>query len=435
MALEQPIARSTTVSGIARAFVLLAVALPAVVHAQTEVLPGQTVTLGPFDSAVCDNQSEPYDYTINGQLQSPVLPFVNCDVSQSAVGGLKVRAGAGAFVAGGGLNQTIVRRSDPLRYGFAVGRIGNTIQIPALESGQVGSEVLAAQFSTEVAWNGLLWNRRISIPSWAQVVATLQLRDLTTGAVVASNTFLNERADLEFVLPENFGDFTFFAYGWRSVKNASGVDLTAQIVRGRDYRIEIEAKCEDLSVVFPLKINPFDQNLGGIGDALWSGGGCFFTDDSVNSIAPDDDFLSVTLPVAFPFFNFDLKYDVNGGFIASPVTVTVQDDTKAKLAELLNRDDDGDGILNNVDACPNSDLSPTVVIDGCDSGAANPLFTSGCSLSDEIAKCALAAGNHGQFVSCVARLTKDASTLDEQGQGVWANKGGIQSCAAQANIP
>jgi hypothetical protein len=437
MALQQPAARPAPIPGISRAVMFLAVALPAIVHAQTTtVLPGQSVTLPPFNYDQCEAQSQEYKYTIDGVLESPELPFVNCDVSQSVMGKLKVRAGTGAFVAGGGLNQTIEPLSDPLRYGFAVGRIGNTIQIPVLESGQVGSEVLAAQISTEVEWNGLLWNRRISIPSWAQIVATLQLRDLTTGSVVASNTFLNERADLDSTLPANFGDFSAFAYGWTSVQNASGVDLTAQLVRGRTYRIEIEAKCEDLSVVFPVAINPFELDPANVGAALWSGGGCFFTDADTPSSAPDGDALSVTLPVAFPFFNFNLRYNViNGGFFARPLTVTVQDDTKARLAEVLNRDDDGDGISNSVDACPDSDLSLTVVIDGCDSGAANTQFPSGCSLSDEIAKCALASGNHGQFLSCVAHLTKDVSILDEQGPSVWAAKGALQSCAAQANIP
>ena len=79
-----------------------------------------------------------------------------------------------------------------------------------------------------------------------------------------------------------------------------------------------------------------------------------------------------------------------------------------------------------------SDLSPTVVIDGCDSEVANILLPTGCSLSDEIAMCAASAGNHGKFVSCVSHMTND---LKKDGIITGKEKGAIQSCAAQANLP
>src|SRR5262249_19800254 len=44
--------------------------------------------------------------------------------------------------------------------------------------------------------------------------------------------------------------------------------------------------------------------------------------------------------------------------------------------------DDGDGVPNAQDACPHSDLSPTVSIDGCNSGVSNSVFASGCTISD-----------------------------------------------------
>jgi hypothetical protein len=48
-------------------------------------------------------------------------------------------------------------------------------------------------------------------------------------------------------------------------------------------------------------------------------------------------------------------------------------------------DSDGDEICDDVDACPDSDMSPTVVIYGCDSGVANEEYDSGCTLADRIA--------------------------------------------------
>ena len=45
-------------------------------------------------------------------------------------------------------------------------------------------------------------------------------------------------------------------------------------------------------------------------------------------------------------------------------------------------DIDSDGVTDEVDACQESDLTPTVVVEGCDSGVDNVLFDDGCSLAD-----------------------------------------------------
>lgn len=95
-------------------------------------------------------------------------------------------------------------------------------------------------------------------------------------------------------------------------------------------------------------------------------------------------------------------------------------------------DADLDGVADGVDCNPNSNLSPTVVIDGCDSGVPNTLFANGCTISDLIAQIAANAGNHGAFVSGVAHLTND---LKKSGLITGAQKGAIQSCAAGASIP
>ena len=95
-------------------------------------------------------------------------------------------------------------------------------------------------------------------------------------------------------------------------------------------------------------------------------------------------------------------------------------------------DSDNDGIPNDEDDCPNSDLSATVVIDGCDSAVPNTVFPSGCTISDLIAACAEGARNHGQFVSCVSHMTND---LKKAGTITGQQKDAIQSCAGQADIP
>ena len=97
-----------------------------------------------------------------------------------------------------------------------------------------------------------------------------------------------------------------------------------------------------------------------------------------------------------------------------------------------NFDRDGDGIANKKDKCPDTRLSATVVIDGCDSRVPNTVFPSGCTIPDLIATCAEGGSNHGQFVSCVSRLIRD---LKQAGVIRNQQKGAIRSCAAQANTP
>jgi hypothetical protein len=95
-------------------------------------------------------------------------------------------------------------------------------------------------------------------------------------------------------------------------------------------------------------------------------------------------------------------------------------------------DTDGDGVDDVDDACPNSNLDETVVIDGCNTGVVNQVLTTGCSFSDEIAQCAGSVSTHGDFVSCVAALSNEWASV-----GIIANndKGKIDSCAARSDIP
>jgi len=95
-------------------------------------------------------------------------------------------------------------------------------------------------------------------------------------------------------------------------------------------------------------------------------------------------------------------------------------------------DSDGDGLPDSRDQCPASDRRPTVVIDGCDSGVENRLLETGCTLADLFAARALDAKNHGQFASRVSDLTNDLKNAEVI---TGKEKGGIQSCAARANIP
>ncbi len=76
------------------------------------------------------------------------------------------------------------------------------------------------------------------------------------------------------------------------------------------------------------------------------------------------------------------------------------------LGDVCDPDDDNDLVLDLDDPFPMSNMDPTVIIDGCDSGVTN-LNIGGASFSDHIGVCAETASNHGQFVSCVTALATD----------------------------
>lgn len=95
-------------------------------------------------------------------------------------------------------------------------------------------------------------------------------------------------------------------------------------------------------------------------------------------------------------------------------------------------DADRDGVPDEFDDCPASDVSPTIVVDGCDSGAANEVLASGCSISDLLGECASNARNHGGFVLCSSRLLDELRSMAvitprEQQR--------IHTCVARARIP
>jgi hypothetical protein len=89
-------------------------------------------------------------------------------------------------------------------------------------------------------------------------------------------------------------------------------------------------------------------------------------------------------------------------------------------------DTDGDGVG---DACET--VSGTIIIDGCDTGVIDA-FYYGEYISEWIEACAEGAKNHGGFVSCVSAVTNEMKTNDAI---TGREKGAIQRCAAQADIP
>jgi hypothetical protein len=95
-------------------------------------------------------------------------------------------------------------------------------------------------------------------------------------------------------------------------------------------------------------------------------------------------------------------------------------------------DDDNDGVLDGSDDYPCSNTDATINIDGCDSEVENYVFADGSTMMDLIMECAAAAGNHGDFVSCVSHLT---NLWKRDGLITGDQKEIIMSCVAGSSIP
>ena len=95
-------------------------------------------------------------------------------------------------------------------------------------------------------------------------------------------------------------------------------------------------------------------------------------------------------------------------------------------------DDDNDGVMDEADVFDCSNMDATINLDGCDSGVANAVFEDGMTMMDAIHVCATNAGNHGDFVSCVALLTNQ---WKKAGLITGYDKELIMDCVGAANIP
>ncbi|CUA86625.1 hypothetical protein [Pseudidiomarina woesei] len=83
-------------------------------------------------------------------------------------------------------------------------------------------------------------------------------------------------------------------------------------------------------------------------------------------------------------------------------------------------DSDGDGVLDDLDSCPGSDTTATVMVGTNDSGVTNSIDAAGCSIADHVKACFAQANNHGDTVSCVSHLAKElrqAGTITGRAQG------------------
>ncbi len=90
-------------------------------------------------------------------------------------------------------------------------------------------------------------------------------------------------------------------------------------------------------------------------------------------------------------------------------------------------DSDHDGVDDADDACPNSNVSPTVVVGQCDSGVTNYVDANGCTISDRIQACRSNTSNRKAFLKCVTSLT---NALQKQRVITRAEQRRIVQCAS-----
>ncbi len=223
-------------------FLLLSMAA-VTAQAQTDLVPGDTVVLVQSDESPCVRD-------VINPTTSGLITNAHCEVIEEV--GVDSKRHQNLFAHSGiTLDSSIFGQRA-----ISTARLNNRIRIVDPPLG-IGSEVLPVQVSTEVSWSGVLIAAGM-YSTFAQVVATLQVRDMVTEEVVASNTFLSERYDAETTLeaeelPDSGADVT----------NSSGADVTALLLRGRIYAIEVEAKCE---ISVPLGVGVAVCSFYDIGD-------------------------------------------------------------------------------------------------------------------------------------------------------------------------
>lgn len=160
-------------------------------------------------------------------------------------------------------------------------------------------------------------------------------------------------------------------------------------------------------------------------------GGMYRLETNTGTVFPDSDDDGLTNPEETLHGTDPNNPDTDGDGINDGDEVDAG--TDPTVPELI--DSDGDGIVDADDEYPDSNIAPTVFIQGVNSGVINVTFNSGYTLADVIEfksrGCTVNVKSHGKYVSCVAHVLNE---LLKSGVITDAEKDALQSAAAQTSI-
>jgi len=186
-----------------------------------------------------------------------------------------------------------------------------------------------------------------------------------------------------------------------------------------------------------LFVPPFSEN-----SSQWVGANFFldlfiidFTIEGVTTVSMDvmDYFGTSTVVVeVFGVGGLIGSTSVPSSGTGSYLGITTTEDIVRITLHSLTGGFDGNGGAEGVDNLAFGTCQTNIVIDGCDSGVEDYEFEDGSTMMSLILECAENAGNHGEFVSCVAHLT---NTWKKAGLITGAEKDAIMDCAGGADIP
>lgn len=94
-------------------------------------------------------------------------------------------------------------------------------------------------------------------------------------------------------------------------------------------------------------------------------------------------------------------------------------------------DEDEDTVPDDDDLCPGSNPTPTLVINGCDTGVANTADANGCTLSDKLTDCESSTMTW-QYANCVSARTNQ---MVKDGELTSAERSAIMACVWEWGKP
>jgi hypothetical protein len=126
-----------------------------------------------------------------------------------------------------------------------------------------------------------------------------------------------------------------------------------------------------------------------------------------------------------------------GGFVgnADCLTIGVAGEATTYDFEAAAADEDGDGVPDADDHCPDSDTRELVDVNGDAPGGEtsieNTTDDEGCTIQDDVDECDDTAKNHGQFVKCIGDLSR---SLEDDGRITKEQGKEMRKAAAQSSV-